>query len=281
MEPSDQQAGQLDGALQSKLRALEASLVEVKGGVLVAFSGGVDSALLLAAALRAANPVLAITMSSVLQPMGELDEARLVAGRLGADHQVLTTDPLSDPQVRANGSERCYHCKQRLYTSLIDLAREEGLAEVLDGSNVDDDSDFRPGRKALVELGVRSPLRDACLTKPEIRLIARAKGLPNWDRPAMACLASRIPYGETLTLERLERIDRGETLLRAAGFSQARLRDHGSVARLEVTPDRIGLLLEQDLRRRLTASLKDIGYRYVSVDLEGYRTGAMNEELDL
>jgi len=279
MDGPEQRLAILPPELRAKLDALTDDLrsPEGAGGLLVAFSGGVDSALLLAAAVRGGGPVLAVTMTSPLQPSGELETAREVARQLGAEHEAVKVDPLADPALRANPPERCYLCKRRLFSGLIALARERGLAEVVDGSNVDDDLEHRPGKRALVELGVRSPLKDAGLGKAEIRCLAEALGLPNWRAPSMACLASRVPYGDALTAERLGRIDRGEALLRSAGFEQVRLRDHGAVARLEVAPSAIASLLDPDLRPRLVAGLKELGYAYVSVDLEGYRTGAMDE----
>lgn len=282
MAPNDQDVGELgtlDAELRAKLEKLERSIA-TRGRVLVAFSGGVDSSVLLAAAHRANDDVLAVTMVSDLQPPHELETARIIADQLGTPHEVLAVDPLADPSIRANGHDRCYLCKHRLYSTLLKLAEKRRLTTVIDGSNVDDQADYRPGRQALVELGIGSPLQEAGLIKADVRQLAKALGLANWNRPAMACLASRIPYGEVLTKERLSRVDRAETLLRAAGFEQVRLRDHGTMARIEVAPTTIDALVEPEVRRKLVAALKGEGYTYVAVDLEGYRTGAMNEELE-
>lgn len=280
MAPIDGDLGALDAELHSKLEALERSIAAREGGVVVAFSGGVDSSVLLAVARRAAENVLAVTIVSELQPSHELEMARLIADQLGAPHETLTVDPLADPSIRANGRDRCYRCKHRIYSTLLELAVDRRLTAVIDGGNVDDQSDYRPGRQALSELGISSPLQDAGLTKADVRRLAKALGLANWSKPAMACLASRIPYGEALTTERLSRVDRAETLLHAVGFEQVRLRDHGTIARIEVSPTAIVALVEPDLRRKLVDALKSEGYTYVAVDLEGYRTGAMNEELE-
>jgi uncharacterized protein len=251
------------------------------GGLLVAFSGGVDSSLVLASALRArgADAVVAVTVTSPFHPASELELARRTAAILGARHVVLELDPLSDPELRANPPDRCYRCKRMVFMAMRDLARDEGLDSLVDGSNADDDGDYRPGRRALEELGVRSPLREAGLGKPEIRELARALGIPAWDRPAQACLASRIPYGTELTTDVLRRVERAEQLVLALGLRTVRVRDHGDVARIEVDPDALACVVEPAARASVVAELKHLGYRYVTLDLEGYRTGSMNEVL--
>lgn len=249
-----------------------------RGGLLVAFSGGVDSSALLDLALEAHDgPVLAVTVTSALQPEGEDEAAAAVAADLGASHRFLELDVLADESIRPNDRQRCYHCKRRILTALNELARTEGLSEVIEGSNLDDDGDDRPGKRAVAELGVGSPLHQAGLLKSELRRFARERGLRVWDKPALACLASRIPYGEPLELKRLRRVDRAEAILRREGFAEVRLRDHGEIARIEVPAKRIAALVELSLRWRLVAELTALGYTYVAVDLVGYRTGAMNE----
>jgi uncharacterized protein len=250
-------------------------------GALVAFSGGVDSSLLLVAAREAlGDRVLAVTGRSPSVPSAELEAAEEFARRIGANHRFVDTEEFSHEAFRSNSRDRCYHCKKTLFASLIEVARLEGLAAVVEGTNLDDGNDFRPGVRAREELGVRAPLAEAGLTKEEIRGILREKGHAEWSKPALACLASRIPYGEPITEARLRRVDRAERALRGLGFAQVRVRDHGDVARIEVALSEIGKLLEAGPRRAALASVKEAGYRYVALDLEGYRTGSMNEVLE-
>jgi len=249
--------------------------------VAVAFSGGVDSALLLAAAIEAvgADNVVALIGASATYPEREQVEAMTLARDLGVEARIVATDEMADPTFVGNPPDRCYHCKKHLFGELGRLAAAAG-AVLVEGSNVDDRGDYRPGRRALAEHGVNSPLEAAGLTKQEIRELARRRNLPVWDKPALACLASRVPYGERLTRERLARIDAAEQELRALGFGQVRVRDHGEVARIEVEPDEIVRLGSPGVRERVVAALRAQGYAYVSVDLRGYRTGAMNETLN-
>ncbi len=251
-----------------------------KEGILVAFSGGVDSAVVLAVA-RAVHQgrVLAVNLSSVFQAPEEAERARRVADELGVEYRQLEVDPLDDPEIRRNPPDRCYRCKKRLFGCLVELARAEGLRWVVDGSHADDEGEYRPGRRAREELGVRSPLAEVGWTKREVRELARSLGLSNWDQAPLACLASRIPYGEELTPARLQRVGRAEEVLRRAGFAVVRVRDHGVVARLELAPTELSRLLGDPLRASVVAELKSIGYRYVALDLEGYRLGAMDEVL--
>lgn len=248
--------------------------------MLVAFSGGVDSTLLLFAAHEALGDraVAAIGLSPTY-PAREHAQALETAERIGVTVLTVETHEMEDPRYRDNPPDRCYHCKRALFSTLLALARERGLEAVLEGSNADDASDHRPGMQAADDLGVRRPLLEVGLTKEEIRQLARDRGLSVWNKPSLACLASRIPYGSAISEQRLNRIDRAEEVIRAHGIQQVRVRDHGEIARIEVAPEEIALLLKEEVRTVVVRALKESGYRYVSIDLEGYRTGAMNEVL--
>jgi uncharacterized protein len=264
---------------EEKYAALVSALRAMKG-VLVAFSGGVDSSLLLAAAKEAqGDRALAVIGRSASYPAREHEEALAVARHIGARHLTIETLEISNPEYLRNPTNRCFICKSTLFGSLMELAAKEGLGCVVEGSNADDQQDFRPGMQAARKLGVRAPLMEVGLTKTEIRALARARDLAVWDKPSLACLSSRIPYGSAITPQRLARIDRAEEAIRARGFRQVRVRDHGELARVEVDPESVSRLLDADLRREVVAALKQEGYRYVALDLEGYRTGSMNEGL--
>ncbi len=277
--PSPLRAHTHSDSLDKQTRLIE--LLRSLESVVVAFSGGVDSTYLLSVAREALpSGVLAATVKSALHMKQEGADAAEIAGRLDVPHRVIEADPLADPELRANPPERCYICKRALLGDLVALAEAEGYAAVIEGSNVDDLDDYRPGMRAVRELAIRSPLLEVGLTKAEIRQLARDRDLPNWEKPAMACLASRIPYGEPLSADRLSRIDRAENVLHGLGFAQVRVRDHGSVARVEIPPADIGTLTDPRLREEAAKALKEIGYTFVTIDLEGYRTGSLNQELD-
>jgi uncharacterized protein len=214
-----------------------------------------------------------------MDPEHEAVEAEAVARSLGVPHRRLTADELLSAEFRANPPNRCYLCKRALFGRLAEIARTDRLEAVMDGTNADDRYDYRPGRRALQELGIRSPLEEAGLGKDDVRAISRARGIEGWDRPAMACLASRIPFGEEITPARLGRIGRAEAALRARGFPHVRVRDHGACARIEVPAGDVPRLVVDPVRIQVVRDLKAAGYAYVAIDLEGYRTGAMNEAL--
>jgi len=269
-----------EAAAGSKYERLVETLRQT-GGAVVAFSGGVDSALLLAAARQAlGDRALAAIGRSPSYPAREHAAALELASQIGARHVTVDPGELADPRYRSNPADRCFICKGTLFRALLALARREGLAAVVEGSNADDAHDYRPGMKAARELGVRAPLMEVGLTKLEIRELARGLGLPVWDKPSLACLASRIPYGTPITEEKLGRIDRAEEALRGLGLQQVRVRDHGDVARIEVEPATLARLLDGELRQAVVGAVKSAGYRYVSLDMEGYRTGSMNEALE-
>ncbi len=246
---------------------------------LVAFSGGVDSSLALAVAARALpeENVLAVTSNNETYLPSELDLARGFAESLGVEHLVVNTRELDNPNYSSNPTNRCYFCKSTLYSDLADLARERGYGCVVDGANADDEGDYRPGRKAAKELGVVSPLSLLGVGKDEVRRLAKHLGLPSWDKPALACLSSRFPYGQEITPEKLTQVARAEEFLRSRGFRQARVRHHGEIARLEVGPDE----MEQAFatREEISAELKDAGFLYVALDLAGYKPGSLNAAL--
>ena len=257
-----------------KYQKLEEILTSL-GSILVAFSGGTDSSLV----LKVAHDVLgdkavAMTAVSASLPASERLEAGQIARQIGARHILVESDETSDPEYLANTPNRCFFCKKETYGKLTAYAEAHGFNVIVDGTNADDTGDYRPGRKAASEYHIRSPLLEAGFTKAEIRILSKELGLPNWDKPAAACLSSRIPYGTTITLETLSQVERAEALLHGLGLRQLRVRHHGSVARIEAEPEDFPRLLEH--RNEIVTALKAIGYTFVSLDLAGFHSGSLN-----
>ncbi len=254
-------------------------VVRSLSGVVVAFSGGADSSLVAAvAADELPGRSIAATAVSPSLPPGELDGARELASRLGIPHRVVRTGEVRRDGYLANGTDRCYHCKSELYSVLAELARREGLAVVASGANSDDLGDVRPGLLAASERGVRHPLVEAGFTKVDVREASGRLGLPTWDKPASACLSSRIAFGQRITVELLSRVGRAERLLKELGFRQVRVRVHGELARVEVEPRDLARLASPQIREKVASELRGLGFRFVTLDLEGFRSGSMNPE---
>jgi uncharacterized protein len=264
--------------MTDKERALAGAL-SAMGPVVVAYSGGVDSAYLAYIAHRTLGPAaLAVTADSPSYPEHHRRLALEIARQVGLQHRIIHTGELERPEYRANPANRCYYCKHELYTHLTAIARERG-ATVVDGNNADDRGDYRPGRQAAREFGVRSPLDEVGLTKDEIRALSKAAALPTWDEPASACLSSRIPYHSEVTDEKLRVIERAEQALHAMGFRVCRVRHHDQLARIEIGRDELPRALEAGVREQIVRELKALGYQYVTIDLQGYRMGSLNEGL--
>src|ERR671933_295713 len=268
----------MESSLEKRLEELEA-VVAPHGSALVAFSGGVDSSLALAVTVRALpkGRVLAVTSNNETYLPSELEGAKALARFLGVEHLVMNTRELDDPNYAKNPTNRCYFCKSTLYSDLAKVAEEKGYACVVDGANKDDEGDYRPGRKAARELGVVSPLSATGMGKAEVRELAKHLGLPTWDKPALACLSSRFPYGQEITPEKLAQVARAEEFMRRQGYKQVRVRHHGEIARLEVGPDELERAFRD--REKISAELRAAGFLYVTLDLAGYQPGSLNAAL--
>ncbi|HEX5815731.1 MAG TPA: ATP-dependent sacrificial sulfur transferase LarE [Methylomirabilota bacterium] len=268
-------------AVEDKYRRLLAVLRELES-VVVAFSGGVDSTLLARAAKDAlGDRAVLVTADSETYPAGELEEARRLAASIGLRHLVVRTEELANPEYARNGANRCFFCKEELFTHLAPIAEREGCRTLVYGANVDDLGDHRPGMQSARQRGVRAPLIEAGLTKAEIRELSRTLGLATWDKPSFACLSSRFQYGDPITAEKLRRIDDAEAFLRTLGFRQFRVRHHDRLARIELAHEELGRLWEDDRHARILARFRELGYVYVTVDLAGFQSGSANLLLKL
>jgi len=270
----------LNSSLEGKFKRLQ-EIFQSMGKVLVAYSGGVDSTLLLKVAMDSLgrDNVLGVTALSPLYPEREMMGAKKVIEGMGVRHLLIESNELTIPGFSKNPSNRCYYCKRQLFQELVDLARRESISFIVEGSTLDDEKDHRPGRMASQELGIRSPLKEAMLTKGDVRELSHFLNLPTWDKPSFACLASRFPYGEEITSEGLEMVDRAEDFLFGLGFKQVRVRHYDRLARIELLQEEMGRLMEGALREKVIRHLKEIGYQYITLDLQGFRSGSMNEVL--
>lgn len=278
--PSDQEADPDRISLKRKAKKLEEIIVSLKK-VVIAYSGGVDSTFLLKMCKETlGDRVIAVTALSETIPHKEVETAKRLAKEIGVNHEIIRVEPLKNHDFVANPPERCYYCKYELHRRLKKIAEREGASFVVEGTNSDDVNDFRPGQKAAAELGVRSPLLEAGLTKKDIRMLSQYQQLPTWDKPSMACLASRFPYGHRITAEKLKRVEEAEEFIRNLGPKHVRVRLHDdNTARIEVDPEEIDRLLGSETRFYIVNKLQDLGFIYVTVDLKGYQTGSVNELL--
>ena len=266
--------------LNDKFTRLKEDLKQMER-VIVAYSGGVDSTFLLkASSIAGMKQILAVTALSETLPHEELSIARGITSALNIEHRIITTEELKNKNFSDNPPNRCYYCKKELFSKLSDIAAKENFSFILDGTNTDDTRDHRPGRRAAKEMGVHSPLLNAGLSKKEIREISRTLGLPTWNKPAAPCLSSRFPYGQKITAEGLERVNRAENFLKRLGLTDIRVRDHSGTARIEVIQEEFAILMEKNNREEIITLLKSLGYKYITLDLQGFRSGSLNENLN-
>ena len=270
-----------DNTTYKKLANLKAN-IEKYDKVMVAFSGGVDSTFLLAvcAETLGKHNVEAATAFSSIHSESELSYAKSIALKTGIHHTAIESHELSDTVFSSNPKDRCYYCKKNMFSKLLAISKKMNIRLVLDGSNADDVSDYRPGYKALSELEIISPLMDAGLTKEEIRFLSKEMNLQTWDKPANPCLASRIPYGNIITKEKLATVDKAETFIRSMGFDTIRVRHHDSIARIELSPEDISRFMIHGIREQVVRHLKKLGFTWIAVDIEGYRMGSLNSAID-
>jgi uncharacterized protein len=270
----DERATLKEQLLRENFRAL--------GSVIVAYSGGVDSSYVAYIANAELGPgAICITGQSASLPSYQQAEIDRVVAEFGFHHEIIQTEELQNPSYSANNADRCYFCKDELYTKLEAIAASRGIECIVDGSTTDDLGDYRPGRKAATQHAVRSPLIEVGLSKSEVRELSRRAGLPTWDKPASPCLSSRIAYGTTVTIERLSKVDRGEEILREFGFKEFRVRHHDTLVRLEIAPAELDRALRKDVIEQLAQRFRELGFKYVTLDLEGFRSGSMNEVLPI
>ena len=266
----------MDIFLKKKFEALKSMLASMDS-VLVAYSGGVDSAFLLkVVSMSVTGKIVAVTVESLTYPTGEKARAKELVNDLKVKHIVVQIDELANPNFVENNKDRCYWCKRELFAKMKEIAKNENISCVLEASNHDDTFDYRPGLKAVKELGIKSPLIDLKFTKDEIRELSKLLDLPTWNKPSMACLSSRFPYGTKISEEALQRIDKAEVFLKEQGISQVRVRHYNDLARIEVPEEELPKLMQEQTRKKIITELKKLGYIYVTVDLEGYRSGSMN-----